>query len=126
MNGRNVFLLIALSLVISVVLFHQEKMSERHGIDTIRNGLKGTGQIIKQAGDVSFKGEPSKQELYMWVRYVLAPHPISYEKDARAVLVIQYLHGGDSALNKFISSNRHILYQKTDTTYRYVINESGK
>lgn len=126
MNGRNVLLLIALSLAISVVLFYQEKTKERHGIDTIKNGLSGAEHIIKQADNISFRGESSKIELYMWARYVLAPIPITYEKDTRTVLAIQYLHNGDSALNEYISSRHYILYQKTDTAYRYVINESGK
>jgi hypothetical protein len=120
MNGRNVLILIAASLAISVTFYYLETVKQKHEIDTLRKGLSGAERFLKSNSNISFKGEPSKIELYMWSRYILAPRFIAYQTDTDTTLIIQYLLNGDSALNAFIAG-REILYEQKDTSYRYLI-----
>jgi hypothetical protein len=130
MKDWNVLILIVLSLAISVTMYYQETVKQQHEIDAIKKGFSGAASFFQPNSNISFKGEPSKLELYMWSRYILAPRFISYNHDTDTVLSIQYLQNGDSSLMAFVSG-RDILYQKSDSQYRYLVtitpnNDSGK
>ncbi len=120
MGSRLILLLVSFCMLVSVSLFSYKVDKQRHEIEQIEAGLSGFDKIVSSNTVVSFKGEPSKIELYLWARYMLAPRYIAYNEERDTSISILYLNSGDSALSASLA-DRTILYEKRDSRYRYLI-----
>ena len=119
MKAYTILILIAASLAVSTLLYFS-KWKHTDAIDSFSNSLQPVTAYISPSAHIGIRTESSKAELLPWARYILAPRYLSPLPDFDTTLTIQYLQGGDSSLQAFVTA-QHPIWQARDSQYVYTL-----
>jgi hypothetical protein len=89
--------------------------------------LKEVKKVLPEGTDVAFYNEKLNFEVYLWCRYILAPHYASIEKDAKhdTALSVYDVQAPDSLVNAFVKP-RKTIWQHKDGKYQYYLTTTAR
>ena len=119
MKDRIILILLVATVGIAT-FWHGAKNRPAGNIDKMAEKLSAAKALIPKEQHLSFKYDPSKLELYLWTRYLMAPRYLDISGKYDTTLAVKPLNNRDSNL-----AAQPIIWQASDDLYHYSLTTSN-
>jgi hypothetical protein len=117
--------IIVAAIATATWLYTEKSAKEQSGIESYSVALQSVHKVLSPDGGISLKYVDVDPTIYLWTRYLLAPHYISvydYEHFDTTISVCK-VNASDSVITSFIADKR-LLWEHKDKNFHYFLTSS--
>lgn len=117
--------ILAAAVVTATCLYSAKSAREKSGVESYSVALQSVHKVLSPGVSISLKYVDVDPTVYLWTRYVLAPHYISvydYEHFDTILLVCR-VDASDSVITS-ITADKRLLWDHKDEKFHYFLTSS--
>lgn len=117
--------ILAAAVVIATCLYSAKSAQEKSGVESYSVALQSVHKVLSPGASISLKYVDVDPTVYLWTRYVLAPHYISvYDfEHFDTTLYVCKVNASDSVTSSLTTAKR-LLWDHKDGKFHYFLTSS--